>query len=343
MQEMNEMKNLVIQALEARGSLSQLRAQVRASVFAAIEDQASQSLGKKNAFHWENSLCQELHKSSTGLAAIEVIHEFMEYFRMDYTMNVFSSESNYKKGACTRETLIKQLNIQSQDKKPVLLLMLEQMIGQMGSVQGVQQDSSPAVQVAAVNPAAALLNRAAEHLQRLPETRQPPTSSPTPPKSNIGLSSQLEAHPEEPVQPNERPAPVQITSTPSLHKDENKTPRTQQPTPATDSQAPAQQAARARLEHPHQAGGGSQPAHEEEEEFPEAIEEQPEEPLQGGDEHDQQGVVLGASDDMYISESYGYNCSVTSEAMNQFDHIEEVDPVDVPNSEDGDEQPEQDG
>lgn len=342
MQEMNEMKNLVIQALEARGSLSQLRAQVRASVFAAIEDQASQSLGKKNAFHWENSLCQELHKSPTGLAAIEVIHEFMEYFRMDYTMNVFSSEANYKKGAATRETLIKQLNIQSQDKKPLLLLMLEQMFGgQISSAQTGQQDSSPSVQLPVQTSAATLLNRAAEHLQRLPETRQPPSNSPTPPKSNIGLSSQLEAHPEESHQLEQRAAPVQITSTPSLHKEENKTPRTQ-PAPAAESHAPAQQAARARLEHPHQAGEMQQAAHEEEEEFPEAIEEQQDE-ASPGDEHDQQGVVLGASDDMYISESYGYNCSVTSEAMNQFDHIEEVDPVDPSAADDGDEQPEQDG
>jgi len=36
---------------------------------------------------------------------------------------------------------------------------------------------------------------------------------------------------------------------------------------------------------------------------------------------------IGTSDDMYISESYGYNFSVTSEAMKQFDHIEEVEPV----------------
>lgn len=352
MQEMNEMKNLVIQALEARGSLSQLRAQVRASVFAAIEDQASQSLGKKNAFHWENSLCQELHKSQTGLAAIELIHEFMEYFRMDYTLNVFSSESNYKKGACTRESLIKQLRVESQEKKPLLLLMLEQMTNQTGNSQSAAQlDASPSVQLPQQpTGAAALLSRAAEHLQRLPETRPAPPSTitnqknPTPPKASAGLSAQLEAQlPNDRVREQDQPraAPTLTTSTPSLTKEaENKTPRSPSGTGAgnTASQAKELEAAaqaagsRSKLEHPHRA----QPA-EEEEEFPEAIEEQPDEPHQP--EENDQGVVLGASDDMYISESYGYNCSVTSEAMQQFDHVEEVEPAD-----DGEEEgePEQD-
>jgi hypothetical protein len=37
---------------------------------------------------------------------------------------------------------------------------------------------------------------------------------------------------------------------------------------------------------------------------------------------------LVTSDDMYISESYGYNFSVNSDAMEQFDHVEDVEPVD---------------
>lgn len=37
---------------------------------------------------------------------------------------------------------------------------------------------------------------------------------------------------------------------------------------------------------------------------------------------------LVTSDEMYMSESYGYNFSVTSEAMDQFDYVEDVEPVD---------------
>lgn len=37
---------------------------------------------------------------------------------------------------------------------------------------------------------------------------------------------------------------------------------------------------------------------------------------------------LVTSDEMYMSESYGYNFSVTSEAMDQFDYVEDIEPVD---------------
>ena len=37
---------------------------------------------------------------------------------------------------------------------------------------------------------------------------------------------------------------------------------------------------------------------------------------------------LVTSDEMYMSESYGYNFSVNSEAMDQFDYVEDVESVD---------------
>lgn len=39
MQELNELKNLVIQSLESNGALSNIRAQIRASVFKVIDTQ----------------------------------------------------------------------------------------------------------------------------------------------------------------------------------------------------------------------------------------------------------------------------------------------------------------
>lgn len=95
MQEINDLKNIVIQSLESNGVLSQLRAQIRSSVFKIIEDQESRE-GRSPAFHWENPLCQKIHKTSEGPIALELMHEFMEFYRMDYTCNVFVHEANYK-------------------------------------------------------------------------------------------------------------------------------------------------------------------------------------------------------------------------------------------------------
>lgn len=53
----------------------------------------------------------------------------------------------------------------------------------------------------------------------------------------------------------------------------------------------------------------------------------------GGEEHmegQEEGNDINhlvTSDEMYMSESYGYNFSVTSEAIEQFDHTEDVEPV----------------
>ena len=55
MQEISDLKNIVIQSLESNGMLSQLRAQIRASVFKIIEDQESKE-SKGPALHWENPL-----------------------------------------------------------------------------------------------------------------------------------------------------------------------------------------------------------------------------------------------------------------------------------------------
>lgn len=37
---------------------------------------------------------------------------------------------------------------------------------------------------------------------------------------------------------------------------------------------------------------------------------------------------LISSDDMYMEESYGYNFSVDSLALEQFDYVEDVEPID---------------
>ena len=42
MEELNELKNLVIQTLEANGSLSNIRAQIRSSVFKVIDEPNTQ-------------------------------------------------------------------------------------------------------------------------------------------------------------------------------------------------------------------------------------------------------------------------------------------------------------
>jgi hypothetical protein len=60
---MDELKNLMIQTLEANGILGQLRAQIRCSVFKIIDNQDEMEDGKhksKSALHWENKKAREV-------------------------------------------------------------------------------------------------------------------------------------------------------------------------------------------------------------------------------------------------------------------------------------------
>jgi len=127
MQEINDLKNIVIQSLESKGILSQLRAQIRSSVFKIIEDQESKD-SKNPAFFWENPLCQKIHESEEGLIAIELMHEFFEFFRMDYTNNVFIHESNYKE-SFTRDECKKKLKIDDiKNEQPLLMLLIKTLL-----------------------------------------------------------------------------------------------------------------------------------------------------------------------------------------------------------------------
>lgn len=140
MQEINDLKNIVIQSLESKGILSQLRAQIRSSVFKIIEDQESKD-AKNPAFFWENPLCQKIHESTEGLIAIELMHEFFEFFRMDYTNNVFVHESNYKE-SFSRDTMKQKLNIRDEtNEEPLLVVMIKQLAAGLASVRKTSEKS----------------------------------------------------------------------------------------------------------------------------------------------------------------------------------------------------------
>ena len=85
------MKDLVIQALENKGVLGQIRARLRSAVFKIVDEQDQQrkiGCGLK----WENPLLYKILETKIGLLLSEVIREFMEYFRMDYSLSIFIPE-----------------------------------------------------------------------------------------------------------------------------------------------------------------------------------------------------------------------------------------------------------
>ena len=108
---MDELKNLVIQSLETNGVLGQVRAQLRSCVFKVIDNQ-DQVEQRKSSFHFENPRARALRESKPSSLMAELIQEFLEFYRMDYTLAIFKPESNLK-GKVNKEELAQKAGIRN--------------------------------------------------------------------------------------------------------------------------------------------------------------------------------------------------------------------------------------
>lgn len=108
---MDELKNLVIQTLETNGILGQLRAQLRSCVFKVIDNQDQIEKGQSN-FHWENPQARKVMSTATGVICAELIKEFLEFYKLDYTLAIFMPEVNLNtQKPSTKEELSKKVGL----------------------------------------------------------------------------------------------------------------------------------------------------------------------------------------------------------------------------------------
>ena len=120
---MDELKNLVIQSLETNGVLGQVRAQLRSCVFKTIDNQ-DQVESRKSSFHFENPKAKALRESKQGTLMAELIQEFMEFYRLDYSLAVFKPETNLKSAKVDKAKLATEAGIPDNQKEPLLLQLL---------------------------------------------------------------------------------------------------------------------------------------------------------------------------------------------------------------------------
>ena len=134
---MDELKNLVIQSLETNGVLGQVRAQLRSCVFKVIDNQ-DQVEQRKSSFHWENPRAKELRESQQSTLMAELIREFLEFYRLDYTLAIYKPETNLQ-GDIDRSTLAAKAGFDNgvSDESPILMQLLESfMVGGRGKAHG---------------------------------------------------------------------------------------------------------------------------------------------------------------------------------------------------------------
>ena len=125
---MDDLKNVVIQTLEDEGTLGQLRAQLRARVFKAIEKNAEPAAKQAAGFQWQNPAAQKVHETEEARLVAHMIKEYLDFYRMEYTLSVYVPEAALSnQESLSREELQRKAGLQSQTQTPLLVQMLKQL------------------------------------------------------------------------------------------------------------------------------------------------------------------------------------------------------------------------
>lgn len=113
MEEDTELRDLVVQTLENNGVLAKVRAELRASVFLALEEQES----VMNPEPLLNKTVKQYLANSEGKLLFSLVREFLEYFGLDYTISVYDPETYIGKeyNYVGRNKLCEELGITSSE------------------------------------------------------------------------------------------------------------------------------------------------------------------------------------------------------------------------------------
>ncbi|XP_031558086.1 FGFR1 oncogene partner-like isoform X2 [Actinia tenebrosa] len=126
-EEDTELRDLVAQSLESKGVLGKIRAQLRASVFLALEEQEE----AENKVPLSNPNLKKFLNTSEGRLVAGLVKEFLEFFDLDFTIAVFDPESSFSDRYQGRNNLANELKLHEMDRfagKPLLLEVVQRML-----------------------------------------------------------------------------------------------------------------------------------------------------------------------------------------------------------------------
>ncbi|XWS07879.1 hypothetical protein CRYUN_Cryun41cG0030400 [Craigia yunnanensis] len=105
--EMMDLKTLVTRTLEKKGVLAKIRAELRASVFEAIEEE-DQVIEKEEGLPPAllgscNDHAKQLHASPSGRLLTALICEYLDWAQLNHTLKVYLPECNLQKDSWKAE------------------------------------------------------------------------------------------------------------------------------------------------------------------------------------------------------------------------------------------------
>ncbi|XP_013792541.1 FGFR1 oncogene partner-like [Limulus polyphemus] len=116
----SELRDLVIQTLEKNGILGKIKAQLRASVFLALENEEN----FKDKIPLRNKKLQDFLETEEGLLATALVREFLDFFDLEFTLAVFDPEVSVLKQLPLKNELYHKLRVTQKDE-PLLATILK--------------------------------------------------------------------------------------------------------------------------------------------------------------------------------------------------------------------------
>ncbi|XP_073194016.1 centrosomal protein 43 isoform X3 [Lepidochelys kempii] len=106
-EEDTELRDLLVQTLESSGVLNKIKAELRAAVFLALEEQEK----VENKTPLVNESLKKFLGTKDGCLVAGLVAEFLQFFNLDFTLAVFQPESSTLNGLEGRENLARDLGI----------------------------------------------------------------------------------------------------------------------------------------------------------------------------------------------------------------------------------------
>ncbi|NP_001089813.1 centrosomal protein 43 L homeolog [Xenopus laevis] len=106
-EEDTELRDLLIQTLENNGILNKIKAELRASVFLALEEQEK----TQNKTPLVNESLKKFLNTRDGRLVANLFTEFLQFFNLDFTLAVFQPEASLENAYDDRNHLAKDLGI----------------------------------------------------------------------------------------------------------------------------------------------------------------------------------------------------------------------------------------
>jgi len=106
-----------------------------------IDNQDQIERGQGSGFHWENPSARKVLATTTGIICAELVKEFLEFYKLDYSLAIFTPEVNLSsQTALSKEELMNKIGLDdAQMQKPLLMQVVEGFISGEKSTSAFKQ------------------------------------------------------------------------------------------------------------------------------------------------------------------------------------------------------------